>query len=70
VVSLSGAEKQIYLKESNISLISYITPSSSLMNVNFRPSPQAESGRNRFVFGFTSGTPTYSFTWYDRYQGI
>ena len=70
MVSLSGAEKQIYLKESNISLISYITPSSSLMNVNFRPAPQANNGRNRFVFGFTSGSPTYSFTWHDRYQGI
>ena len=70
VVSLSGAEKGIYLKESNTSLISYITPSSSLMNVNFRPAPQAENGRNRFVFGFTSGSPTYSLTWHDRYQGI
>lgn len=70
VFSLSGPEKNIYLETSGISLISYITPSSSLMNMDFRPIPHAQNGRNRFVFGFNSAAPSYTFTWTDKYQGI
>ena len=62
--------KKTILDNAMADLLSYLTPSSNLLNFAIQPDPIVALGSNNLACATVAGAPTITMTYYDRYTGI